>query len=426
MKIDKFLTCQRPIYFPVYAGGVVTFMDKYNHHYDLMREKYRNFPKSFRIWVEGEPDQYFYYPYALFSSFHFPNINVNERYFMDRESMLVFGDSGGYQVSTAKAGAKWTKEKALAWAEKNASITPILDTPISTPGITLDKAIAQSLDAARFMEENRDRSIPLKVLNVVSGTRMSIIRPWIDALSRYEFDGWAHGGKISLVSEYILPLAYLIAKGVYTTDMTPKIHHMLGVGNPSAFVFLSYMQKCLTQLGYPIQLTFDSSTASSYIKTATYIMSIGLEGTRKYSLSKLDGDLRDRMKTLQAQGIMLGCDCPVCTSVTEIGDITDETNFVDYYLFYWMHNVYMQVRFKNHIDFVIDTENDRIYKETFGATTIKAFDTIRKILENPKAAMNDPGLHLVKELEEYAHEVVNTGRKASKVIQGTSLTDFFA
>ena len=426
MKADELLNRKRPIYFPVYAGGVITFMDKYNHDYDLMRQKYNNFPKSFRIWVEEEEDKYFYYPYALFSAFHNKNMDSREDYTMDPTKMLLFGDSGGYQVATGKAGKAWTKEIHLKWAEKNASITPILDHPVTAQGITFDKALSASLENARWLAENRDTSNPLRVLNVVSGVGHNIVKKWIDAMSELEFEGWAHGGGINLVSEYILPICYLMKKGIYSPDMKkPLIHHFFGIANPSAFVFASYIQKRLNRMSIPIQITFDSSTASSYIKTATYIVNISMKGTEKFSMSKLDADLKTQYQMLQESGVHLGCDCPVCKTITEIADIVHEKNFVDYYLFYWMHNVYMQVRFKNHIDFIIDTENFRIYEEMFGKPMVRAFKLIDKMLENPETVTEDPANHLMKDLNEQIVLIMNTGKKARRTVQGTSLNSFF-
>ena len=427
MNAEELLNRKRPIYFPVYAGGVITFMDKYNHDYELMRQKYNNFPKSFRVWVDEEEDKYFYYPFALFSAFHNANMDAKADYTMDPTKMLLFGDSGGFQVATGKAKpSTWNREKHLAWAEKNASITPILDTPVLTQGVTFNQALEQSYENAKWIAENRHSDSPLRVLNVVSGVGFNVNRTWIDKMAEVELDGWAHGGGIDIVTEYILPICFLLHKGIYSPNMKkPLSHHFFGIGSPSAFVFSSYIQKVLNRLGIPVQISHDSSTASSYIKTATYIVNISMKGTEKFSMSKLDLDLKEKYRELQNSGIHLGCDCPVCKTITEISDIVHEKNFVDYYLFYWMHNVYMQVRFKNHIDFIIDTENFRIFEEMFGKPMCRAFKLIDKMLEKPETVTEDPGNHLMGALREEVNLIMNNGKKARRTVQGTSLNSFF-
>ena len=115
----------------------------------------------------------------------------------------------------------------------------------------------------------------------------------------------------------------------------------------------------------------------------------------------------------------------MCKTITEISDIVDDKNYVDYYLFYWMHNVYMQVRFKNHIDFIIDTESYTVYEEMWGKPMCKAFKLIETMLEKPESVINDPAGNLLKELKKYGDQLSNTGKRQEKVYQGTSLTDFF-
>ena len=427
MKADELLNRKHPIYFPVYAGGVITFMDKYNHDYKLMREKYNNFPKSFRIWIENEPDQYYYYPYALFSAFHNKGMDAKADYYMDKDEMLLFGDSGGFQIATGKAGNSWTREKHLAWAEKNASITPILDTPMSTPGMTVDKAIEKSLESAKYIAENRDTSNTLRVLNVTSGTNYAIMRQWIDTLSIYPFEGWAHGGGLDgKIDEYIYPVLYLMTKRIYSENMEkPLIHHVFGTSRPQSFVCISFLQHKMNKLGIPVQFTFDSSVASTLIKTASYIVNFSMRGIDKFSMSKRDAAIKESYKALQASGVHLACDCPVCKTITELADIVDDKNYVDYYLFYWMHNVYMQVRFKNHIDFIIDTDSYTVYEEMWGKPMAKAFKLVETMLEHPGKVINDQANYLMKELKEYSDQVVNTGKKRKSNYQGTSLTDFF-
>lgn len=423
MIVDELFTRERPIYFPVYAGGCVTFMGKYTGKYDEMRQKLKNFnTSSFRIWDKDDKDHYYYYPFGLFSSFHYQHDVLKDKIGMDKEKMVLFADSGGFQVAKDVATKKWNREKALRWAEQNASITPILDIPVTTPGMTFEKALSTSIDNAKWLAENRDTSVPLKVLNVISGTNFNLIKKWYEGgICNYEFDGWAHGGNITLVTEYIMPLCYFLSKGVYGQNMNkPMIHHFFGIASPLTFVYVSWLQKCLNEMSVPVQLTFDSSTASTFTRTATFISNFSMRGVDKFSMSKLDPVLKEAYKKVKD----VGCDCPVCKTIVDPYDIIDDVNYVDYYLYLWMHNVYMILRFKNQVDFIIANESERVYDEAFGKTIAKSLKIIKKMLQKPTSVCEDTSGHLLNDLKGLVQEHLNS-KKQKQIVQGASLNDFF-
>ena len=428
MIVDELFTRRHSVYIPVYAGGCATFIHKYGKDYDLMRSRLKNFQtSSFKIWDKDDKDKFFYYPYGLFSACQFKSKKLLRDYFMDKEKMVLFADSGGFQISKNRAVAKtWTREKALEWAEENANITAILDTPVSTPGVTFEEAANNSLQNAQWIAENRRTTNPIKILNVISGTSLNVIKKWYESgIGDIHLDGWAHGGKISLLSEYILPVLFLLHKGVYSPNMErPLIHHFFGVSRPVTFVYIAWLQKCFNNMNIPVQFTFDSSTASKYSLASSIIVNFSLTGNWTVQFSKNDMQIKDGLMKLRDAGLTIPCDCPVCASIENVYDIVDPVNYVDYYLFEWMHNFYMILRHKRMVDFVIDTESDSVYRGSFGAKVYDAMKLTKKLLQHPESVVSGLTCPVWKELDTIVREYEGS-KKNELVIQGTSLNSFF-
>lgn len=421
LKSLDFFNCKRTIYFPVYVGAPESFVTNWHNKPEELKEKYPNYTNSLRIWDENDKDAYFYYPYALFSSYYFSKTNLQKEYGITTDKVCVFADSGGYQLATGVASPKkHTRETALRWAEENASVTPILDYPVFTKGKSFEETNKYSIESAKYIAENRDTSKDLRVLNVLSGAGIASFSQWYEAgIKNYQFEGWAYGGSGSAVTHYLSAILFLMYKGVYTPDM-PKtmIHHTLGVSRSETYLYLAYVQKLLNDMSIPVQITFDSSVASYHTIYARVMYNIGINGASLYAISKKDEEIGKAFKKMTEDGYGLGCDCPCCRNMKRLDLLTDPDQYAQYYAWMWLHNLYHQIRYKNQIDFLINTNSDFVYNESFPKNVYKSLKLIKLMFENPASVIENRSSPIIAELNKL-------NNKGKALEQTTNLSKFF-
>ncbi len=404
----------KSLYIPVYIGGALTTIRKYPNPQDLI-DLYDNYKKSYKIWDRDE-DAFYHYPAALFSAFYNNKDDLKARYGMDRKKCFVFADSGGYQLITGKAKeGKWTPEIALRWAEANASVTPILDFPSRSKLKSFQEALDFSEKSARWAQDNRDTSSPLRILNVLSGSRMAQMEDWYKVMGEFKFEGWAHGGSEGHLISYVEAILFLMNKGVYTPDMDkPMFHHIFGVTNPQAMVYVAYIQKLLNEMSIPVTITYDSSSASMASGMGKWFSNVSLNGVTSFSLSKNNPELIKRFDQYSELGT--GCDCPVCQSITNLGDMLRKECYTsNQYLLTWLHNVYLQVRFKRSMENMIYLGNQEFYDVSFPSKVSNSFRLLKRAFESPEKYIHT----LFNDFSRYGHSYVK--EKATKV----SVTSFF-
>lgn len=382
-----------PLYLAILIGGCCTTVRQYPNPQDII-DKFTNHTKSYKIW-DPSADNYYDHPYILQSAFYGKKDNLNERYGMDKKRTFIFADSGGYQLATGKATEKnWSRKMALDWAEENATYTAILDWPARSTNKSYTEALDYSVESAKYIDDNRVGNC--KVVNVLSGHKPDIMESWFNKISKYEFEGWAHGGSDGNLISYVEGLLFLINKGVYSPDMKqPMLHHILGVTHSEAMLFIAYIQRLLNEMSIPVRLTYDSSSASMAIGMGKWFREVSLSGTSMWSISKNNADLKKRYKKYADIG--MGCDCPVCRGITNLDEmIKDETYTSNLYLLGWLHNVYLQIRFKNNMDSMMFIGNHQMFKTSLPAKISKALIIIDNAFKNTKKGIHTINADLIK------------------------------
>jgi len=189
-------------------------------------------PKGFDRGIEGmnflNPEQgYFTYKYGLYSAGHaqldLQKSLVQESMIQqrDRNSTMILGDSGGYQIGKGVLKFDWldfegksanaTRQKILEWLELTADWSMMLDVPtwacdhIHSPKTGL-KTFDDCLDKTRFNNDYflNNRLGQTKWLNVLQGSDWDTAEKWYTGVKEFsdpkgkyagkEAEGWAFGG----------------------------------------------------------------------------------------------------------------------------------------------------------------------------------------------------------------------------------------
>lgn len=215
----------------------------------------------------------YYHPYFLLSAGHCLN-DPNLRTDMGLEKALVIGDSGGYQIATGAIKFDVTQRKKIFdWLEANSDVALNLDIPprLQYAG-HFNESLAISLDNFKFFQENQ--SGKTNFLNVLQGNNENEYKTWFNAVSGYEFNGWAIGGAAGRYYSMMYALAVLLENKVFEKKEN-KFLHILGLSSLSDFIILAFMQKQFNlKFDNRVQLSTDSSTPNRATVFGTYYYGI--------------------------------------------------------------------------------------------------------------------------------------------------------
>ena len=220
------------VYLPAISSFYSTYVAKQRLEEFIPKDR---IPKDFDRGIEGmnflNPEQgYFYYKYALYSAGH-AQLDINKSMTQesmiqqrDRNSTMILGDSGGYQIGKGVIKFDWqnfegaeankVREKILTWLEVTADWSMMLDVPtwacdhIHSPKTGL-KTFEDCLEKTRFNNEyfiqNRigAKEGGTKFLNVLQGSNWETAEAWYQGVKEYSdvskygdkaAEGWAMGG----------------------------------------------------------------------------------------------------------------------------------------------------------------------------------------------------------------------------------------
>jgi hypothetical protein len=220
------------VYLPAISSFYSTYVDKQRKEEFIPKDR---IPQGFDRGVEGmnflNPEQgYFYYKYALYSAGHAQlditkslnqELMIQER---DRNSTMILGDSGGYQIGKGVIKFDWqnfegpaankVREKILTWLDVTADWSMMLDVPtwacdhIHSPKTGL-KTFDDCLEKTKFNNEyfiqNRVGASNggTKFLNVLQGSNWETAEAWYQGVKEFSdigkygdkaAEGWAMGG----------------------------------------------------------------------------------------------------------------------------------------------------------------------------------------------------------------------------------------
>ena len=237
---------------------------------------------------------------SLLSAGHEPYLNVTVQYEQlqtrDKESTMLMGDSGGFQIATNKLTINWqdadnvdkVRLGILRFLEENCNIAATLDVPtftIGKPGFkfnTFDQCLQQTINNLDFWMKHR---VPgkIRLLNVIQGRNDFEVDTWFNAVKDYQTEGWCFSSANSDSVYHIIRTLLLLLKHDKLKEHQNWIH-ILGRTMPAVSVILTDLQNYISEyLGTEIQISYDSSsfvqaaiTGSCLDNTLTQKLSIGM------------------------------------------------------------------------------------------------------------------------------------------------------
>jgi len=220
------------VYLPAISSFYSTYVAKQRLDEFVPKDR---IPQGFDRGIEGmnflNPEQgYFYYKYGLYSAGH-AQLDINKSLVQesmiqqrDRNSSMILGDSGGYQIGKGLIKFDWknfegveankVREKILTWLDVTADWSMMLDVPtwaadhIHSPktGLTtFDDCLEKTRFNNEYFIKHRlgAKDGGTKLLNVLQGSNWETAEAWYQGVKEYSdttihgdraAEGWAMGG----------------------------------------------------------------------------------------------------------------------------------------------------------------------------------------------------------------------------------------
>lgn len=255
----------------------------------------RQFPDGFtaddlNFWDKNS--KLFHYPYILNSAGMYkvgewPNNAVTRA---NQDEVMIFGDSGGYQLGTGKlkglpdfgekmsaaqvlerwdAVAHRVRKWVVAFSESFTTHAMTLDHPLwllhdpdtesAFSDCNVKQLTALTVENLHYIETHQQGST--KWLNVVQGLSTSEIDYWWDAVKPFKFSGWAlAGGAGANGGLYQMLYAILRMREEDAFEDARTLLHVLGVSTLKWSVFLTTIQNALREQYADFTVTYDSSS----------------------------------------------------------------------------------------------------------------------------------------------------------------------
>jgi hypothetical protein len=311
------------------------------------------------------------HPYFLITAgHHYKKMDFRDQLGLEKD-VLVFGDSGGYQIATgALPYSNELREKIFHWLEANSDVAANLDIP---PKTKYKNKFAECADISfdNFAWFEKHQSGKTKFLNMLQGSNAEEYTWWYHKFKHFNFQGWAIGGPQKLV-DFMFALSLMLKEKEFENTNNEYLH-LLGISKISDFFILATMQKLMNKhYGGRITVTTDSSSPGQYPVFGTYLHSTNYK-TQTFSELYFPKNAEYRRqahirqgKTGDVTGIdmkqhvpcMLGC--PACADFTYefLGGKTDAG--LDRYSQEAMprmvvHNTHLYVRAAEEINQMVDS-----------------------------------------------------------------------
>jgi hypothetical protein len=349
------------IYYPsLSAGSMVSAFKKDTKFTDgtTMRFFSKEYPEEWR------------HPYFLITAgHHYKKMDFRQQMGLDDE-VLVFGDSGGFQIATG--ALKWDstiREKIFHWLEANSDVAANLDIP---PRVTFENRFQDSMDISfdNFKWFEKHQSGKTKFLNVIQGTYSEEYNTWYHKFKDFDFNGWCIGGPKKLV-DFMYVVALMLKEREFEKKHVEFIH-LLGISKISDFFILSTLQKLLNELtDGRVQLSTDSSSPGQYPVYGTYLHSTNYK-TQTFTELYFPKNAEYRRKSHARQGkegeitidktkhVPCSIECPACRDFTYeyLGGKTPEglcRNSQEGMPRMVVHNTHLYVNMAKDVDKLVDS-----------------------------------------------------------------------
>lgn len=201
------------------------------------------------------------YPYFLITGGHFfKNKTICEQMgLFDSDDVLVFGDSGGFQIATgALSYSEELKIQIFNWLEQNSTIAANLDIPPF--GIyTFKESLQISLLNFDYFDKNQTGKT--KYLNVLQGKNLSELTTWYNEVKDFNFSGWAINVKGNSFEKIMSAISLLLEYREFSDKKV--LVHFFGTTKIDDIIIISELQSLFNIKGYDVQFTIDSSSPNS-------------------------------------------------------------------------------------------------------------------------------------------------------------------
>ena len=192
-----------------------------------------------RFWDDKVPEEWRYKYFLLTGGHHYKKMEIRKDWGL--EDSLVFGDSGGYQISTG--AMKWDlklRDQIFEWLEANSDIACNLDIP--PRGSYLNKfhdSLEVSFDNFKYFEGKQTGKT--KFLNVIQGSNPIEYTEWYNTVKDLQFGGWCLGSVSKRLVDFMYVLAMMLENREFEKKNIDWIH-LLGASKVSDFFVLKKMQ----------------------------------------------------------------------------------------------------------------------------------------------------------------------------------------
>ncbi len=264
-KIGKFK------YFPSFSAG------EFGHGL-LKNHKFKD-ELTCRFYTEEFPEEFRYTDFLITAGAHKSRKDFYNELGFKRDTNLIMGDSGGYQI--ASGAIKWKPELKTVvfdWLENNSDIAMNLDIP---PRLKYTGKFKECFDISmeNFKYFNEKQTGRTKFLNVLQGEDDTTYKEWYTAVKDFDFQGWSIGGTAGDVFRFMASVCTLL-EGREHEKKSNEYLHILGTSRIQDFFMLLQLQKSLEDVGSNITVTTDSSTPDRAVVFGLYYTSFSFKDAR--------------------------------------------------------------------------------------------------------------------------------------------------
>jgi hypothetical protein len=308
---------KRFIYFPSLSAGSMVSAFKKDMKFD------NGDPVKF--FDSRYPDKWRHPYFLITAGHHYKKMDFRDMMGLEKD-VLVFGDSGGYQIATgALKYSNDLREKIFHWLEANSDVAANLDIP---PKTVYRNKFAECADISfdNFAYFEKHQSGKTKYLNMLQGSNTDEYTWWYHKFKHFDFQGWAIGGPQKLV-DFMFAVALMLKERTFENPRLEFLH-LLGISKISDFFILATLQKLMNKnFGNRIYVTTDSSSPGQYPVFGTYLHSANYK-TQTFSELYFPKNAEYRRQAHIRQGkvgevaidlsqhVPCALHCPACTDFT--------------------------------------------------------------------------------------------------------------
>lgn len=226
-----------------------------------------------------------------------------------RDDVLLFGDSGGFQIYSLgqtkgeteahKIKGKINPKSVIDWQQQCCNIGMTLDVPLKERPYTEDLFIKRALESkygGDIMRENHYNK-EFSLYNVIHGKDPVDMRRWqVITEMDHEFDG--HSINTDSVSNSAMAMGYALEY------LRGEEFHALGTSGERQLIILAHANRYLKTRIY-----FDSSSYAMGWRTREYYNPFDYAGDGLFFGNLKEGVIFDRIEEMF-------CPCPVCSSIS--------------------------------------------------------------------------------------------------------------